>query len=233
MQAWVQDLCIVTSSAVPGLTLDSKAIGVQQRKRIEQSGMFHAFKAGMKYDLSNKRVAILVADGFEQSELLEPREALDEAGAKTVIVSLKAGSIQGMKHMEKGEAASVDMTLDEAEASEFDALFIPGGLYNPDSLRMDKKAVAFARAFFDAGKPVAAICHGPQVLIEADVVRGRRMTSWPAVRSDLINAGAEWVDEPVVIDQGFVTSRKPDDIPDFNAKMLEEIAEGVHAGQHA
>lgn len=187
----------------------------------------------MKYDLSQKRVAILAADGFEESELMQPREALDKAGAETVIVSLESGKIQGMQHAEKGQSVPVDMTVSEASEGDFDALMIPGGLFNPDALRMNEEAVQFARAFFDAGKPVAAICHGPQVLIEAEVVRGRRMTSWPAVKTDLINAGAEWVDESVVVDQGLVTSRKPDDIPDFNEKMLEEIAEGVHAGQHA
>jgi len=187
----------------------------------------------MKHDLSHKRVAILATDGFEESELLQPRAALNKAGAETVIVSLKSGVIQGMQHAEKGQTVPVDLTVSNASEDDFDALMIPGGLFNPDALRMNPDAVRFARAFFDAGKPVAAICHGPQVLIEADVVRGRRMTSWPAVKTDLINAGADWVDESVVVDQGLVTSRKPDDIPDFNDKMLEEIAEGIHAGQHA
>jgi len=175
----------------------------------------------------------LATDGFEESELLQPRAALNKAGAETVIVSLKSGVIQGMQHAEKGQTVPVDLTVSNASEDDFDALMIPGGLFNPDALRMNPDAVRFARAFFDAGKPVAAICHGPQVLIEADVVRGRRMTSWPAVKTDLINAGADWVDESVVVDQGLVTSRKPDDIPDFNDKMLEEIAEGIHAGQHA
>lgn len=175
----------------------------------------------------------MATDGFEESELLQPRAALNKAGAETVIVSLKSGVIQGMQHAEKGQTVPVDLTVSNASEDDFDALMIPGGLFNPDALRMNPDAVRFARAFFDAGKPVAAICHGPQVLIEADVVRGRRMTSWPAVKTDLINAGADWVDESVVVDQGLVTSRKPDDIPDFNDKMLEEIAEGIHAGQHA
>lgn len=187
----------------------------------------------MKYDLTNKRVAILATDGFEESELFEPLSALREAGAEVVVVSLQPGEIQGMQHEKPGRSIGVDATVDEASEGDFHALMLPGGVMNPDALRMNQKAVAFARAFFDAGKPVAAICHGPQLLIEADVVKGRRMTSYPSVKTDLINAGAEWVDESVVVDNGFVTSRKPDDIPDFNAKMLEEFCEGAHAGQHA
>ena len=178
--------------------------------------------------LDGKKVAILVADGFEQVEMTKPREALDAAGAETKIVSLKSGQIQGMNHMEKGDKFDVDLTLDDARPEEFDALMIPGGLYNPDALRSNEDALDFARQFFKAGKPVAAICHGPQVLISADLVRGRKMTSWPAIKVDMRNAGARWVDEEVVVDNGLVSSRKPDDIPAFNNKMIEEFGEGRH-----
>ena len=178
--------------------------------------------------LDGKKVAILVADGFEQVEMTKPRAALDDAGAETKIVSLKSGQIQGMNHMEKGDKFDVDLTLDEARPEEFDALMIPGGLYNPDALRSNEDALGFARQFFQAGKPVAAICHGPQVLISADLVRGRKMTSWPAIKVDMRNAGARWVDEEVVVDNGLVSSRKPDDIPAFNNKMIEEFGEGRH-----
>ena len=178
--------------------------------------------------LDEKKVAILVADGFEQVEMTKPREALDAAGAETKIVSLKSDQIQGMNHMEKGDKFDVDLTLDDARPEEFDALMIPGGLYNPDALRSNEDALDFARQFFQAGKPVAAICHGPQVLISADLVRGRKMTSWPAIKVDMRNAGARWVDEEVVVDNGLVSSRKPDDIPAFNKKMIEEFGEGRH-----
>ena len=182
----------------------------------------------MARKLDGKKVAILVADGFEQVEMTKPREALDEAGAETKIVSLKSGKIQGMNHAEKGDKFEVDLTVNEARPEEFDALLIPGGLYNPDSMRMNEKALAFSRHFFREGKPVAAICHGPQVLVSADLVRGRKMTSWPAIQVDMRNAGARWVDEEVVVDNGLVSSRKPDDIPAFNRKMIEEFAEGRH-----
>ncbi len=185
------------------------------------------------HNLSGKRVAILVADGFEQVELDQPRAALDAAGAKTQVVSPAQGQVKGVNHDKPAAGAKVDVALDSAKAEDYDALLLPGGVMNPDTLRTEKKAVAFVRAFFEAGKPVAAICHGPQVLIEADVVRGRKLTSYPSVKTDLKNAGAEWVDEVVVVDHGLVTSRKPDDIPRFNEKMLEEIAEGIHAEQHA
>jgi protease I len=179
--------------------------------------------------LDGKKVAILVADGFEQVEMTKPREALGDAGAETKIVSLKGGKIQGMNHMEKGDKFDVDLTLDEARPQEFDALMIPGGLYNPDALRSNQDALEFARHFFREGKPVAAICHGPQVLISADLIRGRKMTSWPAIKVSMRNAGARWVDEEVVVDNGLVSSRKPDDIPAFNTKMIEEFSEGRHA----
>jgi protease I len=183
--------------------------------------------------LSNKRVAILAADGFEQVELLKPRKALEDAGATTEIVSPSADKIQGMNHDEKGDTVRVDVPLDDADAADYDALMIPGGLINPDTLRTNKLALEFVRRFFQAGKPVAAICHAPWVLIDADLVQGRTLTSWPAIRTDVENAGGNWVDKEVVVDQGLVTSRKPDDIPAFNAKMIEEFCEGEHGGQAA
>ena len=185
------------------------------------------------HNLQGKRVAILVADGFEQVELDQPRAALDAAGARTQVISPAKGKAKGVNHDQPADGVKVDVALSAAKADEYDALFLPGGVMNPDTLRLEKKAVEFVRAFFEAGKPVAAICHGPQLLIEADVVRGRKLTSYPSVKVDLKNAGAEWVDEPVVVDNGLVTSRKPDDIPHFNEKLLEEIAEGIHEKQRA
>jgi len=182
----------------------------------------------MARKLDGKKVAILVTDGFEQVELTKPREALDEAGAETKIVSLKSGKIQGMNHADKGDKFDVDLTLGEARPEEFDALMIPGGLMNPDDLRSNDDALEFTRHFFREGKPVAAICHGPWVLIDADVVRGRVLTSWPAIKTDVKNAGGKWVNEEVVVDNGLVTSRKPDDIPAFNKKMIEGFCEGRH-----
>lgn len=187
----------------------------------------------MKHELNGKRIAILATSGFEHVELLRPRQALEKAGARTVVVAPQEGSIQGWNHDEKGDPVEVELAVADAEAGDFDGLLLPGGVMNPDQLRMNAHAVRFVREFFEAGKPVAAICHGPQILIEADVVRGRKLTSYPSLKTDLINAGADWVDEEVVCDQGLVTSRKPDDIPAFNAKMVEEIAEGIHAGQRA
>lgn len=183
--------------------------------------------------LSGKRVAILATDGVEQVELTEPRKALDAAGAITKVVSPKSGSIKGWNHTDWGEPIHVDITLDKANPNDFDALMLPGGVMNPDHLRMNENAVNFVRAFFEAGKPVAAICHGPWLLVEADVVRGRNVTSWPSLQTDLRNAGANWTDSQVVTDHGLVTSRKPDDIPAFNRKMIEEFAEGVHEEQRA
>ena len=182
----------------------------------------------MARQLDGKKVAILVTDGFEQVEMTKPREALDEAGAETKIVSLKPGKIQGMHHADKGDKFDVDLTLDVARPEEFDALLIPGGLINPDALRSNDDALEFARHFFREGKPVAAICHGPWVLIDAGVVRGRTLTSWPAIKTDVKNAGGKWINEEVVVDNGLVTSRKPDDIPAFNKKMIEEFCEGRH-----
>src|SRR5438270_13650228 len=184
----------------------------------------------MARKLDGKKVAILVADGFEQVEMTKPREALDEAGAKTKIVSVKAGQIQGMHHADKGDKFDVDLTLDDANPEDFDALLIPGGLMNPDTLRSTPEALKFTRHFFQEGKPVAAICHAPWVLIDAEVVRGRTLTSWPAIKTDVRNAGGNWVDKEVVVDNGLVTSRKPDDIPAFNEKMIEEFCEGRHHG---
>lgn len=188
----------------------------------------------MAKDLSNLKVAILVADGFEQQEMTEPRKALDDAGATTQIVSPNDGEVQGWKHFDHADKFPVDVPLNHANADDFDALLLPGGVANPDQLRMKPEAVQFVKSFFDAGKPVAVICHGPWTLIEAGVVEGKTITSWPSVRTDLINAGAKWVDEEVVVDNGLVSSRNPGDIPAFNQKMLEEFAEGTHTrGQRA
>ena len=181
--------------------------------------------------LQGKKVAILVAEGFEQVELTGPRQALDEAGAETRIVSPAKGQVQGWNHFDKGEKFTVDVALDQARPQEFDALLLPGGVANPDQLRIMPKALDFIRHFFTEGKPVAAICHAPWPLIDAEVVRGRTITSWPSLRTDLINAGARWVDQEVVVDNGLVSSRKPDDIPAFNRKLIEEIAEGKHQRQ--
>jgi protease I len=180
-------------------------------------------------DLNGKRVAILATDGVEQSELEEPRKALDDAGATTVVVSPKEGSIKGWQHGQWGTDIPVDLALTEASPYAFDALLLPGGVMNPDRLRTNKQAVQFVKSIFQAGKPVAAICHGPWLLVEADVVRNRTVTSWPSLQTDIRNAGGDWVDREVVTDAGLVTSRKPDDIPAFNRKMLEEFAEGIHA----
>jgi protease I len=184
--------------------------------------------------LQGKRVAILVADGFEQVELTEPCRALQAAGAETQVVSPVAGPrVKGWNHESWGEQIAVDVPLTRAEPETFDALLLPGGVMNPDKLRMDPGAVEFVRRFVASGKPVAAICHGPWTLIEAGAVRGRTLTSYPSLKTDLRNAGAEWVDQEVVVDNGLVTSRKPDDIPAFNRKMVEEFAEGRHASRAA
>jgi protease I len=184
----------------------------------------------MAKDLTGKRVAIVVANGFEQVEMTSPREALEEAGAETYLISIEDSRVKGWKHTDWGDTFAVDVPIDEAEPEDFDALLLPGGVMNPDKLRRDERAVEFVRQFFEEGKPVAAICHAPWTLIDAGVVEGRHVTSYPSLRADLENAGAVWTDEEVVVDQGLVTSRKPEDLPAFNAKMLEEIAEGVHAG---
>ncbi|HEY7398086.1 MAG TPA: type 1 glutamine amidotransferase domain-containing protein [Gaiellaceae bacterium] len=181
--------------------------------------------------LKGKRIAIIAADMVEQVELVEPRKALEAAGAETELISMKPGMIQGFDHFDKADTHKVDKTVEEADASDYDGLLIPGGVGNPDLMRGDENMVAFTHAFFEQGKPVAAICHGPWMLVEAGVVRGHKLTSWPTLQTDIRNAGGEWVDEKVVADGGLVTSRKPDDIPAFNAKMIEEFAEGIHAQQ--
>ena len=182
----------------------------------------------MSSALKNKTVAILATDGFEQVELTEPKKAVEQAGATTRLLSIKDGEIQGKHHAKKGDKLKVDGLVADANVDDFDALILPGGVANPDALRMDEAAVGFVRDFFRSGKPIGVICHGPWVMIEADVVRGRRMTSWPSVRTDLRNAGAEVVDEEVVTDKGIVSSRKPDDLPAFCKKIVEEFAEVRH-----
>jgi protease I len=182
--------------------------------------------------LQGKRIAFLVApEGVEQVELTEPWDAVLREGATPELVSTDSGQIQAFDHLDKGDTFNVDRTVEEASASDYDALVLPGGVANPDSLRLDERAVAFARGFFEQGKPVGVICHGPWTLVEADVVRGRKLTSWPSVRTDIRNAGGTWVDEEVVVDEGLVSSRKPDDLPAFCAKIVEEFCEGVHEGQ--
>jgi protease I len=179
--------------------------------------------------LEGKRIAILATNGFEQAELLEPRKALDAQGAKTQVVSPEKGRIKGWDVKDWGQEVSVDLVLDSADAGAFDALLLPGGVMNPDKLRTIPTAVQFVRQFFQTRKPIAAICHGPWLLVEAGAVRGRTLTSWPSLQTDIRNAGGTWVDREVAVDNGLVTSRKPDDIPAFNRRMIEEIAEGRHA----
>jgi protease I len=185
-------------------------------------------------NLSGKKIAILSTDGFEQVELTEPKKALEQAGAKTEVISPHGGEIKGWKSTEWGDKVKVDRELKAAKADDYDALLIPGGVMNPDKLRMDPNAVNFVKKFFDSGKPVAAICHGPQMLIEAGVVKGRKLTSWPSLKTDLKNAGAEWTDQQVIVDKNLTTSRKPDDLPAFNRTIIEQIS-GVEmmAGRHA
>ena len=185
-----------------------------------------------KKDLTGKKVAILVDEGFEQVELIKPRKALDKVGAETKVVSPQEGEVRGWNMKRWGKFVPVDIPLESANPADFDALLLPGGVMNPDKLRINSKAVEFVKHFIDAGKPVAAICHGPWILIDAGGVRGRTLTSWPSLQTDLRNAGATWVDEEVAIDSGLVTSRKPDDIRAFNKKMIEEFAEGTHAQRH-
>lgn len=183
--------------------------------------------------LQGKKVAILLTDGFEQVEMTEPRKALQDAGATTHLISPKGGDVKGWDETDWGDSFPVDLPLAGADPNQYDALLLPGGVLNPDTLRTEPKAVQFVQHFFESQKPVAAICHAPIMLIEADVVRGRKLTSFPSIKMDLRNAGANWVDEEVVTDQGLVTSRNPGDIPAFNRKMIEEIREGKHKGQHA
>ena len=187
----------------------------------------------MADELSDKRVAFLFTEGAEQTEVLEPLKAVREAGATVEILSLEQGEVEMWKHFDKGEKITADRAVSDADPSDYDGLVLPGGVANPDQLRADEDAVSFVRRFVEQGKPVGVICHGPWILAEADVVRGRKVTSWPSVKTDLINAGAEWVDEEVVVDEGIVTSRKPDDLPAFCAKIVEEFAEGVHEERQA
>ncbi|WP_110670453.1 type 1 glutamine amidotransferase domain-containing protein [Salinicola halophilus] len=187
----------------------------------------------MANQLDGKRVAILAADGFEESELASPRAALQGQGVETHVVTLDGKGIRAWAETEWGETYDADKALDDADPTNYHALLLPGGLFNPDTLRTNEKALSFVKAFFQAGKPVAAICHAPWILINAGVVDGRKLTSVPSIAQDLKNAGAEWVDESVVCDSGFVTSRTPKDLDDFNAKFIEELGEGRHSNQHA
>jgi protease I len=186
----------------------------------------------MSDQLQGKRIAFLVAnEGVEQVELTEPLKAVREAGAEVDLLAPEESDVQAFNHLDKGDTFTPDRAVGDAEAGDYDGLVLPGGVANPDQLRAKPEAVEFVRAFFEAGKPVGAICHAPWTLIEADVVQGRTLTSWPSLQTDLRNAGAEWVDEEVHVDQGLVSSRKPDDLEAFNAKVIEEFAEGVHSGQ--
>lgn len=184
----------------------------------------------MAQPLNGKKVAILVEEGFEQPEMTEPRRALEEAGAGTDLISPRSGQVRAWQHDHWGDEFTVDVPIDQANPDDYDALLVPGGVMSPDRLRLNDRAVNFVRAFFDSGKAVAAICHGPWMLAEADKVRGRAVTSWPSLKADLKNAGANWRDEEVVTDHGLVTSRKPADIPAFNRKIIEEFSEPQHAG---
>jgi len=185
----------------------------------------------MTDNLRGKKIAILVTHGFEQDELLKPRKALDDAGAQTKVVSPKPGAVKGWNHTEWGETVQADLTLQQAKPADFDALLLPGGVINPDKLRMLPEAVSFVKSFFDAGKPVAAICHAPWTIIEAGAAKGRRIASWPSLKTDLKNAGAEWVDQEAVTDGNLVSARKPDDIPAFNQAMIELFGKGAQRQQ--
>jgi protease I len=185
----------------------------------------------MANELQGKKIAFLATDMVEQVELTEPWKAVQKAGGQPELVSLMPCRIQGFNHYDKADSFEVDKTVEEVSASDYDGLVQPGGVGNPDTLRADENAVNFVREFFEQGKPVAVICHGPWMLVEAGVVRGRTVTSWPSVQTDIRNAGGNWVDEEVVVDNGLVTSRKPDDLPAFNKKLVEEFAEGKHEGQ--
>ncbi len=185
----------------------------------------------MAQELQGKKIAIVATDGFEQAELVEPKQALEQAGAQTHIISLKPGQIQGWNHFDKADYFNVDVTIDQVNSQDYDGLLLPGGVANPDQLRTHELVIRFIRSFFETNKPVAAICHGPWTLIEAGAVKGRTLTSWPSLKTDLQNAGANWVDQEVVVDNGLVTSRKPQDIPAFNRKAIAEFAEGQHQGQ--
>ena len=183
--------------------------------------------------LKGKKIAIVATDGFEESEFTVPKEALEKAGATTEVISLKPGKIKAWKHTDWGGTYAVDKTIDQVNAGDYDGLVLPGGVMNPDKLRINEQVVKFVWKFMDEGKPIAAICHGPWTLVETGLLHGRTVTSYPSIKTDLINAGANWVDKEVVVDKGLVTSRRPDDLPAFCKKMIEEIAEGKHHVQHA
>jgi protease I len=187
----------------------------------------------MANQLKNKRVAFLATDGVEQVELTEPWKAVEDAGGEPELVSLETGRIQGFNHFDKADTFPVDKTVEEARPSDYDGLVLPGGVINPDVLRMHDNAMDFVKAFFEQGKPVGAICHGPWSLVETGMVKGRKVTSWPSLKTDIRNAGGSWVDEQLVVDRGLFTSRKPDDLPAFCEKLVEEVAEGKHAEQRA
>ena len=187
----------------------------------------------MANELHGKKIAFLAADGVEQVELTEPWKAVEQAGGEPELLSIESGEIQGFNHLDQGDTFPVDKEVAQADAADYDGLVLPGGVANPDFLRMDEDAVSFVKAFFEQGKPVGVICHGPWTLVEADVVRGRTLTSWPSLKTDIENAGGTWVDEEVHVDAGLTSSRNPDDLPAFCAKIVEEFAEGKHAGQAA
>jgi protease I len=183
----------------------------------------------MGSELQGKKIAFIAAEGVEQVELTEPWKAVEAAGATPELISIEPGEVQAWKHFDKGDTFPVDKTIEEAQPDDYDGLVLPGGVANPDMLRADENVVTFIREFAESGKPIGVICHGPWTLVEAGVVRGRKITSWPSLQTDIRNAGGDWVDEEVVVDQGLVSSRKPDDLPAFNAKIVEEFAEGRHA----
>jgi protease I len=185
----------------------------------------------MGEELKGKKIAFLAAEGVEQVELTEPWKAVEQAGGQPELLSVEDGEVQAFNHLDKADTFPVDKTVADADAGDYDGLVLPGGVANPDFLRTDEGAVAFVRAFFEQAKPVGVICHGPWTLVEADVVRGRTLTSFPSVKTDLVNAGAKWVDEEVHVDEGLVSSRNPDDLPAFCAKIVEEFCEGEHEGQ--
>jgi protease I len=185
----------------------------------------------MANELQGKKIAFLATDGVEQIELIEPWKAVEQAGGEPELLSIQPGKIQGFQHLDKGEEFSVDKHVSQAEPDDYDGLVLPGGVANPDFLRMDEDAVRFVKNFLETGKPVGVICHGPWTLVEAGVVKGRKITSWPSLETDIRNAGGSWVDEEVVVDAGLVSSRKPDDLPAFCAKIVEEFGEGVHEEQ--
>jgi protease I len=187
----------------------------------------------MANELQGKRIAFLATDGVEQVELVEPWKAIEQAGGEPELLSIQPGKIQGFEHLDRGEEFSVDKHVSQGDPDDYDGLVLPGGVANPDSLRMDEDAVRFVKNFFETGKPVGVICHGPWTLVEAGVVKGREITSWPSLQTDIRNAGGNWVDEEVVVDAGLVSSRKPDDLPAFCAKIVEEFGEGVHEEQAA